>query len=284
MALGGSGARLIPQTGTDMNAIRHNTLTRALSSVLSCLLSQSRLRREKPLTRLAIAPHPLPQAERGPGGNLKHCRAFTLIELLVVIAIIAILAAMLLPALARSKERAKTAQCKSNLHQISMAMKLYADESEGLYPISGGKIPWDSVDSETQCASWMQQIFRYTGNMDVYRCPKDDVSKYSYFNGVRAAFIVANGVASVDSKAIKFPAAYVLSGDTMWGDDKADDADKDDYTQNCVGGEDNGDPSEDWQAHTGGQNILFEDGHANWYSGYKTNEMTFRYDSIQGWQ
>ena len=267
-----------------MEYVRHSAVRCLLWNVLSCLLDQSRLRREKPLTRLAIAPHPLPSDGRGHRGSLRHSRAFTLIELLVVIAIIAILAAMLLPALARSKARAKTAQCKSNLHQISMAMKLYADESEGLYPISGGKIPWDSVDSETQSASWMQQIFRYTGNIGVYRCPKDDVSKYSYFNGVRAAFIVANGVASVDSKAIKFPSAYVLSGDTMWGDDKADDADKDDYTQNCVGGEDNGDPSEDWQVHTGGQNILFEDGHANWYSGYKTNEMTFRYDSIQGWQ
>ena len=214
--------------------------------------------------------------------------AFTLIELLVVIAIIAILAAILLPALASAKQRAWTISCNSNLHQIGLGMKLYADENSELYPESGGKIVWNALDATTGKASWMQQIFSYVGNTNVYHCPAnqklrpDLQSAFNYFNGDRAAYVIGDVFASVDGRKITFPSAFVLSGDTV--DFDLDDADKDDYTQNCVGGEANGDPSEEWQAHGKGQNVLFADGHALWFKGYSTNDMTFRYDSIHGWQ
>ena len=227
-------------------------------------------------------------------------KGFTLIELLVVIAIIAILAAMLFPVLSQAKQHAWTVQCVSNLRQIGMGMKMFADENNELYPESGADIHWGTNDPTTGKPSWMEQIFPYVQNTNVYNCPAniqlppDLQGPFNYFNGCRAAYLQASSFASLQNSAIRFPSSHVLSGDTCGipnaaaGDDgrsfDPQDADKDDYVQNCVGGATNGTPFELWQVHSSGQNILFVDGHSKWYKGYNVSDMTFRYANIQGWE
>lgn len=100
---------------------------------------------------------------------------FTLIELLVVMAIVATLASMLLPALARARDRARAALCLGNLRQVALAVTLYAEDQEDQFPRSThsswahGQRPWGQALGPylgvVDPAGWTN-LFR-----GVYRCP-----------------------------------------------------------------------------------------------------------------
>ena len=89
---------------------------------------------------------------------MKLRRAFTLIELLVVIAIIAILAAMLLPALSKAKEKADAAFCLNNFKQWGIATQLYAGDNNDLLPSDGKPTPLDTDLALATYHAWYVQL------------------------------------------------------------------------------------------------------------------------------
>jgi prepilin-type N-terminal cleavage/methylation domain-containing protein len=122
-----------------------------------------------------------------PGGPGSRWRAFTLLELLVVIAIIGILAALLLPALARAKDMAKRVGCLNNQQQIGLGWEMYSGDYSGRMAINDVDTTDPNIPRSTT-NSWVAgnakydidpatitsgSIFVYVKNAAVYKCPAD---------------------------------------------------------------------------------------------------------------
>ena len=207
----------------------------------------------------------------GRAGGCAHClaSAFTLIELLVVIAIIAILAAMMLPALARAKNSARGTQCLSQMRQISLAVRLYADDHQDELPRSQhsafahGQLPWGRA-----IAPQLGRTEQTWSNLlsGVYHCPADRRNRpWSYGQNVYFELNPDNddytGAPQTWRKmaCVPHPTATILQAEMSGGSPMSETADHI-MAHFWVTSQDASDV--DGMRHKGRSNYNFVDGHA----------------------
>jgi prepilin-type N-terminal cleavage/methylation domain-containing protein len=161
---------------------------------------------------------------------------FTLIELLVVIAIIAILAAILFPVFAQARDKARQATCLSNCKQIGMAMMMYVQDYDEIFPVVTGNpvsLPLPDGRTYTGRVVWPLQTFPYIKNLGAYSCPNDEDPKQGWADtganpyvgtwnkpiplSYGANYEFTYTTAPVAMAAVNFPAdTYLIGDNTSW--------------------------------------------------------------------